>query len=317
MKTVVILNDEPVLLPVSESYAPRYAKIAAALASRGFSVARAASWDWEGGAFRRALKWSGAGWEEVSGLVPDAVWYKDSKVNARTWRVAEALGARFVNPLPFVLMARDKFAVAREFPDVSPATVTLWEAEKIPASLAALVGDKLVLKPRAEFGGRGVEIVGRARVPDLAKELGPRSRDFVLQEMVDCSGGVPGVAEGRHDLRAFFVGGALTHWCVRTAPAGDFRCNVAAGGGTYDFLPGERPVPAALEALARRVADSAGPRDGIWSADMMLDRSGGAVLGEITDSPGVDANSPDPAHQAKIESVLYGAIADLFARLTR
>ncbi len=317
MKTVVIMNDDPVLGPVRPDYSHSYARIAEAFSEKGLAVARATSWDWASGVFAEAHGWTGAEWKPVRSVRPDAVWYKDSRVNVRTWRAWEALGNRFVNPLPFVLLARDKYAVARELPEYCPRTVSLREAAQNPSAMAGILGERVILKPRCEFGGKGVEAVARSGVEAAAKSLGTAARDWVVQEMVDCSRGIPGIAEGRHDLRAFFVGRELSHWCVRTAPSGDFRANVAAGGSTYDFLPGERPVPAALESMAREVAARVGPADGIWSADMMLDRSGRAALGEITDSPGVDVNSDDPARRILLERRLYGAVAGLFARLAK
>ena len=85
----------------------------------------------------------------------------------------------------------------------------------------------VVLKPARGMCGKDILI----QRPDklLAAKLIP-GKKYVLQEFVDTSSGIKGVARGRHDLRIVIVEGVPVLAHVRTPRKGSLLANVAQGG---------------------------------------------------------------------------------------
>lgn len=127
----------------------------------------------------------------------------------------------------------------------SVPSLDLSDPEDRAAAMSRL--DELVIKPREEFGGRGVAIMARATEAERRRALGLLRRAperFVAQETIDLSTH-PTVCGGRLrprrvDLRPFAicgaqgvaaVSGALTRYARR---AGEMIVNSSRGGGCKD-----------------------------------------------------------------------------------
>ena len=139
-----------------------------------------------------------------------------------------------------------KDATYATFPDVSPRSIPVSTAEQLTEALAALPGDMAVAKPTQAAAGRGIVIAQKA-------DIDPRSVQYpaVAQEFLDTSVGIPGIAEGVHDLRIVIVGGEVGLAYVRTPAPGSLLANVAQGGSLRLLEPGE--IPEEALAIARRI----------------------------------------------------------------
>ena len=305
MKTVAIIHkDSPDIATFPESYAPRYASLYAQGARRGLSFCEASAYDFDpaSGLFSRVRLPDGTMLENFR---PDAVWHKNSAVSHFVLEIDRSFGKASVNRAPVIALARDKYVTWRRFSGLMARTALLSGALGNPAEISAWSGDSVVVKPRTGLGGKGVTAVRKADLAARAGEFPGAAANYVVQEWMDSSGGVPGLVGGVHDLRAVVIGGEISHFCVRSPKSGDFRCNVSAGGGAWDFRPGERPVPEAFLSVFSEVSAALG--DGFYSVDCCLDRSGRALLGEINNAPGVDADGPDG-----LQAEFHGRACDYF-----
>ncbi len=290
MKTVAIIHkDQPAIGTFPADYAPRYASLSAQGAKLGLRFCEASAYDWDvaAGKFSRVRMDEKA----VENFRPDLVWHKNSGTSAFVLAIDAAYGPASVNRAQLIALVGDKYATYRRFPAIMSRTVLLSEAASDPSLVAGWAGDKVVVKPRTGFGGKGVTAVAKADLAARAGEFPGAASGYVVQEWMDSSGGVPGLVEGVHDVRAVIVGGEISHFCVRAPKSGDFRCNVSAGGTSWDFRPGEKPVPQAFLDAYQAVIDGLG--DGFYSADCCLDKSGRVLLGEVNNAPGVDVDGPE------------------------
>ena len=297
MKTVAIIHkDSPEIGTYPEGYGIFYAS----LASRGekiglrFCEASAYDWDVEKGGFSRVR----IGGKIVSDVRPDAVWHKNSGVNAFVLAIERSLGRASVNRSETIALAGDKYATYRRFGHRMARTELLSAALREPGIVAGWRGDKVVVKPRRGHAGSGVRVVPKSALPaDLADVAG----QWIVQEWVDSSGGVPGLADGAHDVRAVFVDGRVNHYCVRTPKKGlafvDSSCE------QRDYLPDEVRMPEGFASIWGEVASKLG--GGLYAVDCMWDSSVGPLLGEINGAPGVDAYAPDGSPEA-LERLLDG-----------
>lgn len=112
----------------------------------------------------------------------------------------------------------------------------------MPGVLDQIKSDWVVLKPHNGMKGIGVFIgpKEKARLFQFPKKK--IYSQYVAQEFVDTSAGLPGIVEGKHDLRVAVANGKAVWSHVRTPPPDSFRANVAQGGQikevACDNLPG-------------------------------------------------------------------------------
>ena len=73
----------------------------------------------------------------------------------------------------------------------------------------------------------------------------------MVQEYVETSGGIPGLVDGRHDLRIGLYNGEVIHGRLRTPPEGGYIANIGYGGTHY--VLDIASLPADAKALAQAV----------------------------------------------------------------
>ena len=109
-----------------------------------------------------------------------------------------------------------------------PRSFVIKNQEELLSQLKSLEGAPLaVLKPAKGMQGKGILI---DKPENLAHVVLEENSEYVLQEFVDTSQGIPGITEGYHDLRIVVVNGKITLAHVRTPKEGSLLANVALGG---------------------------------------------------------------------------------------
>ncbi len=166
----------------------------------------------------------------------------DPDVQFELYRALEEAGTLVVNRLEPLLAAQDKFRtswlLSRAGVPTPPAVVAQTSADA-DAALAAL--RDAVAKPIAGSLGDGVERLRADAAGRLAvREKVARDHGVYLQAYVPHPG---------RDLRVFVVGGLARAAIVRTAPAGEWRTNVAVGGRAEPI-----DCPAEVQAVAEAAA---------------------------------------------------------------
>ncbi len=213
--------------------------------------------------------------------------------------------ARCVNDAEFDGICTDKWATYRLFPDLCPKTVRVQSAEECRLALDALGDGVAVVKPVDGEEGKEVMI---APVRELKAAL-PKTYPRLVQALIDTSGGIPGVAPGKHDLRLIVVQGRLVSAFVRMPAEGKFVANVAQGGSIAEVPVAN--IPAAAIAVIDRI-DTGFARfpKRIYSADLGLDRDGSWKIIELNAQPGLSADDWKESEGGKR---FFIAVADLLA----
>lgn len=194
---------------------------------------------------------------------------------------------------PVLDAACDKDDTAALFAAFCPRSTIVGSADALRPALETLRTDTIVMKPTSSYGGDGVWIGPRSDMPT------PATFPVVIQEFIDTSGGIPGVCEGRHDLRLITLGGRLVDCYVRR-PAKDGYLSNVAQGGSIKQVPLDA-VPESAKQLATKIdAAFSNFPDRIYSADMGLDSDGTWKLIELNSPPGLPQHEEETGTQLKI-----------------
>lgn len=147
--------------------------------------------------------------------------------------------SKVLNCANFKALCADKNHTYDLLKDFMPQSVTIKNQDALRASLQNFEAESLLaLKPAQGFGGQGIIIAH----PDTLKNATLLSNtDYVLQQFIDTSEGIPGITKSHHDLRIIIVNGNIVLAHVRTPREGSFIANVAQGGSisevALDALP--------------------------------------------------------------------------------
>lgn len=173
-------------------------------------------------------------------------------------------------------LCKDKLETARKFSRVAETRKATQD------NIRDVLSDgKAVVKPRYDFGGRGVQII------DSMDELEPvDSEGHVVQRFIDSSTGVPDTEyEGVHDLRAYVVNGEITFGLLRTPEEG-LVSNVGQGG-SQQLFPKEELRQDALQVIENVKEELAKFSPSMYSVDMIYDTDGNPWIVELNSKPGL------------------------------
>lgn len=131
-----------------------------------------------------------------------------------------------INNLAIKLICRNKWHTFMMFREYSPKTYFFAKLEKLKSFILSK-DENFVLKPMEGTMGDGISIISKDTINSLQDD---NLKTFIVQEFVDSSIGIPGIVDGKHDLRIVYVGGNALWAHVRTPGEGEFRANVAQGG---------------------------------------------------------------------------------------
>ena len=205
-------------------------------------------------------------------------------------RIAEQVG--ILNDPELERLCKDKLETARVFPRVSETRKATRE------NIRDILSDgKAVVKPRYDFGGRGVQII------DSLEELDPvDSEDHVVQRFIDSSSGVPDTDyDGVHDLRAYVVNGEITFGLLRSPEEG-LVSNVGQGGNQYLF-PKDRFRPDALQIVEEVKEELSEFSPSLYSVDMIYYTEGKPWIVELNSKPGLSYYTDEEMKDSSIKTV--------------
>jgi len=151
----------------------------------------------------------------------------------------EKIGKKTLNDIVFKRLCNDKNAMYGLLSDFMPKNITIRSEEELRSALDRFdTGDIVVLKPSKGMQGNGILIGPASEISSSTLEPG---KEYSLQEFVDTSNGIPGVIDGRHDLRIIIVEGKIILCHVRTPKEGSLLANVAQGGSIREVPIGNIP----------------------------------------------------------------------------
>jgi glutathione synthase/RimK-type ligase-like ATP-grasp enzyme len=142
----------------------------------------------------------------------------------------------------------DKVAVYARFGKYQPKSVVCANFAEIERALGDMPGEMVVVKNPLSSGGRQVYIAKKTELVIPEDETYP----LLVQEFVDMSEGVPGLAKGVHDVRVLMTGPKIIGATLRQPQPGKLHANVSLGGSerflSVDEIPAEvRGMAAAID----------------------------------------------------------------------
>ncbi len=287
-----------------EEYITAYHELARALADRGadFFIVRSQPTYRGKNEFFGGWKFDGTTFQRYEGSMRLDVLFNKGNF------IADA-SARVINDPELENLCTDKFLTYQSFSELCPWTTVVKNQQEL-AQCIAFAKEKhqkmIVAKPLDKEGGAGVFI----GAPDeVAAQV--QSFPYLLQEFLDTSSGIPGIATGVHDLRMIGVAGQLVVAYIRQAKEGSWLANVSRGGSIRE-VPLEALPKEALEIYNAIDAKLSKYKYRIFSVDLGRKNNGTWKLIELNSKPGLSPMCQDAG------SVRFTvAIADLLVRCAK
>lgn len=223
------------------------------------------------------------GWEKVYNITPDLI-YDKTRAEMETYYKKELIAKhyRFINSLRFTQMLDDKLITSMIFHKWSKKSWIVNNPEKLKKVLPKIRSRRIVIKPISESGGKDIKIFTK----EEALEKIIFSNDYIIQEFIDSSSGVPGVSESMHDLRIVFVNDKISYAYIREPAEGNYLANLSQGG-SLSIVP-TKNIPPSLQPIIRcanSVFETFNPR--IYSIDVMFDKNERPWIVELNSMPGL------------------------------
>lgn len=199
-------------------------------------------------------------------------------------------GVAVLNP-PFVeLITSSKIETYKHFSQFQPTTFVCDNADDVKLAFENIKTDLVVVKEPVGNKGDKVQIGEKLT---LINKL-PNYYPLIVQEFMDSSVGVPGLAEGIHDVRVEIIGGEIAGGLLRIPKEGELRANVAQGGSKQNLSPEE--LPDAIVAIAREIDKTFKDYPRHYAADFANTPEGWKLI-ELNNKPGLQLKNSNP--QAK------------------
>jgi glutathione synthase/RimK-type ligase-like ATP-grasp enzyme len=206
-----------------------------------------------------------------------------------------------VNALFLEQLCRDKYLTYQTFPQLVKKTVVVTPTTL--SNVDELGGEAVVLKPRFGANGRDVQLV---RKTDLTPAM-VDSKEFIAQELIDSSDGIPGLIAQRHEMRMYILNGEVQSVYLRLPAPDSFLSNISQGA-TVKLLE-LADLPASVHQLKDQVdALFIGIQPRLYTIDLMFE-SGRPWVVELNDLPGL----PDVAVQPLTDNFLTAVLDMLVA----
>ncbi|MDR2524282.1 MAG: ATP-grasp domain-containing protein [Candidatus Nomurabacteria bacterium] len=196
----------------------------------------------------------------------------------------------FFNCHELARLGRNKYTQSHVFYDFIPKTVLITKHDNLAEKLQLLPSQIIVVKPLGKNGGRGVVVGNKENITVTEFPV-------IAQEFIESSPGVANLADGRHDLRLYVVGGEVVLSSVRQPKPGSFLSNTSQGG-EIKFASPEDLDAALLNTAQKLIAKLEKYGDSFYSLDFMFDGTKWWFI-EMNDRPGFPALFQDENGEVK------------------
>lgn len=181
----------------------------------------------------------------------------------------------------------DKAALYRKFGTYQPRSVECENEEELQRAVAEMPGEFVVVKNPVSSGGRQVYIAKKAELVIPADETYP----LLVQEFIDMSEGIPGIAKGVHDVRVLMTGSTIIGATLREPEAGKLHANVSQGA--HERLLSPEEIPAEVRAMAAEIDARLEDLPRYYAIDFARGKNGWVMV-EINARPGLFRASNGP-----------------------
>lgn len=303
MKKVLILfgkGDWKKIKPFKDkAYQCSYEYFYSLCEESGIEMLRA-SYDWydyENSLFKYAWTFNERdGWKRVNNIKPDLI-YDKTKSSTEAYYKKELISKnyRFVNNLRFTRILDDKLITSLIFHKWSKKSWIINNQKKLINILPKIKSQKFVIKPISESGGKNVKILNKG---ESLEEIA-FGNDYLVQEFIDSSSGVPGVSEHMHDLRLVIINDKLSYSYIREPKEGNYLANLSQGG-SLSIVP-KNNIPRSLDPIIRcanKVFETFTSR--IYSIDFMFDENKRPWIVELNSMPGLYFTPEEKPHMVEL-----------------
>ena len=191
---------------------------------------------------------------------------------------------KVINTPELSKLGRNKYAQSILFSSLMPKSVLIIPGEQHRAKtlLDIFATDKVIMKPVRGNGGRDIKLVDTARVFEQTLV-----EPMLCQEFIETASGIPGMTNGRHDLRLYVINGEAKLASIRIPKKNSYLANTSQGGKIEFFSVTK--VPLEPQKIMRQVDNKLkkfGPR--YYSVDFLFDGHVWWFI-ELNDRPGIPA----------------------------
>jgi glutathione synthase/RimK-type ligase-like ATP-grasp enzyme len=227
---------------------------------------------------QKAWKFDGEKWVQVEDAELNGIFDKfhfDDKTKKLKKGMAESPG--IINNPELEELCKDKLMTYERFSKFVPKT---RKASKPNIDEMLNEFDKVVLKPRFAYGAKGIHIISQGDDSPVINH-----DEYIVQRFVDASGGIDGLVEGSHDLRAILVDGEVKGCYVRYNE--NSKISNVSQGGVKEAVSIEDFPNSALD-IIDEVNDSIEHSPSLFSVDLFFDPQGKPWIIELNSKPGLN-----------------------------
>ncbi|MCJ7829548.1 hypothetical protein MUP50_00460 [Patescibacteria group bacterium] len=191
---------------------------------------------------------------------------------------------KVVDSRDFKLLCWDKWLAFKLVGKYMPQTFWVGEKENLASVLPKVKTDWVVLKPHNGLRGLGIFIGPKKGA--LSFEFPEKFKNYIAQEFIDTSGGIPKITTGLHDLRVVIVNGKPVWNHVIVPPSGSFSAHTVEGGILKEV--DDELVPDLMKKIVLEITPKFYQKydNPVFSLDFGFDKNGQAWLFEINDQIG-------------------------------
>lgn len=175
--------------------------------------------------FKNAYRYNGDFFEPAAeSLKVDAVFDRSGGMSFPT----ESISHKVLNNIYFKRLCNNKNETKKIIGKFMPKSVRIENKNELLEQLKSFPKTSLfVLKPAKGMCGKGIVIDYPEKIE---QEILKDNHEYILQEFINTSAGIPGIIKGHHDLRIVIVNGKIILSHVRAPKNGSLLANVAQGG---------------------------------------------------------------------------------------
>lgn len=209
-----------------------------------------------------------------------------------------------LNPKYINDVCTDKYKTYEIFGELCPKTFQVKNEEELQRALINIPSEKKVIKPIDSEEGKGVFIGSEQYILHEC----PHDFPLLAQEFLDSSSGIPGLVEGLHDFRIVMVNGEIVFSFLRTPPEGQYKANVAQGGG-LKFIYSDH-IPEIFVNIAKKVDEHfANYPKRFLGVDFALTQSGPKII-ELNSRVGLPYKNPPEELEKFLDKLAELLLAD-------
>jgi glutathione synthase/RimK-type ligase-like ATP-grasp enzyme len=251
-------------------------------------------------------------WKRVYDIKPDLV-YDKTKSTPEANLKSSLIRANyaFFNDIEFSKIIDNKLAVGMLFSSWSKKNRLIKNLKHLSIALDKIPKkQKLVLKPANLSGGENVFIGTGAALMKKIKASKIKITDWMLQDFIDSSGGIPGIMKGAHDLRLVIIDTDIIYAYYRKPAAGSLLANLAQGG-SMEIVPLKK-LPKNIYPIVKKASQLfSGFEHKIYTIDLMFDKRKTPWIVELNSMPGMYF-APG---QEKTRECFYNKVASVFKNI--